>query len=279
MGHGRARVVQVRQGPGVNSCAAIARELGRRRLASGLVPATTETSAPARSILVTGASRGIGRAIAERFVAAGDRVATLHRSGELPAGVLGVPGDVRDTAAVDAAFTAIEAEQGPVEVVVANAGITRDGLLMRMSDEDFADVLDTNLTGAFRVARRASTSMIRARRGRIVLISSVVGMYGGAGQTNYAASKSGLVGLARSITRELGGRGITANVVAPGFIDTAMTQDLPDEVKARYLAAIPAGRWGQADEIAGVVEFLASPAAAYISGAVIPVDGGLGMGH
>lgn len=237
------------------------------------------TSAPARSILVTGASRGIGRAIAERFVAQGDRVATLHRSGELPAGVLGVPGDVRDTAAVDAAFTAIEAEQGPVEVVVANAGITRDGLLMRMSDEDFADVLDTNLTGAFRVARRASTSMIRARRGRIVLISSVVGMYGGAGQTNYAASKSGLIGLARSITRELGGRGITANVVAPGFIDTAMTQDLPDDVKARYLAAIPAGRWGRAEEIADVVQFLASPAAAYISGAVIPVDGGLGMGH
>ncbi|WP_159809455.1 3-oxoacyl-ACP reductase FabG [Cellulomonas citrea] len=243
------------------------------------MPDTSTTSAPARSILVTGASRGIGRAIAERFVAQGDRVATLHRSGELPAGVLGVPGDVRDTAAVDAAFTAIEAEQGPVEVVVANAGITRDGLLMRMSDEDFADVLDTNLTGAFRVARRASTSMIRARRGRIVLISSVVGMYGGAGQTNYAASKSGLIGLARSITRELGGRGITANVVAPGFIDTAMTQDLPDDVKARYLAAIPAGRWGRAEEIADVVQFLASPAAAYISGAVIPVDGGLGMGH
>jgi 3-oxoacyl-[acyl-carrier protein] reductase len=163
--------------------------------------------------------------------------------------------------------------------VVANAGITRDGLLMRMSDEDFAAVLDTNLTGAFRVARRASTGMIRARRGRIVLISSVVGMYGGAGQTNYAASKAGLVGLARSITRELGGRGITANVVAPGFIDTAMTQDLPEDVKARYLAAIPAGRWGQVDEVAGVVEFLASPAASYISGAVIPVDGGLGMGH
>ncbi|MBU4335174.1 MAG: 3-oxoacyl-ACP reductase FabG [Actinobacteria bacterium] len=242
------------------------------------MPATS-SDVPARSVLVTGASRGIGRAIAERFVAAGDRVATLHRSGELPAGVLGVPGDVRDTAAVDAAFTAIEAEHGPIEVVVANAGITRDGLLMRMSDEDFAAVLDTNLTGAFRVARRASTGMIRARRGRIVLISSVVGMYGGAGQTNYAASKAGLVGLARSITRELGGRGITANVVAPGFIDTAMTQDLPEDVKARYLAAIPAGRWGQVDEVAGVVEFLASPAASYISGALIPVDGGLGMGH
>ncbi|MBU4214804.1 MAG: 3-oxoacyl-ACP reductase FabG [Actinobacteria bacterium] len=242
------------------------------------MPATS-SDVPARSVLVTGASRGIGRAIAERFVAAGDRVATLHRSGELPAGVLGVPGDVRDTASVDAAFSAVEAEHGPVEVVVANAGITRDGLLMRMSDEDFAAVLDTNLTGAFRVARRASTGMIRARRGRIVLISSVVGMYGGAGQANYAASKAGLVGLARSITRELGGRGITANVVAPGFIDTAMTQDLPEDVKARYLAAIPAGRWGQVEEIAGVVEFLASPAAAYISGAVIPVDGGLGMGH
>jgi 3-oxoacyl-[acyl-carrier protein] reductase len=197
----------------------------------------------------------------------------------VPDGVLRVPGDVRDTASVDAAFTEVEAAHGPVEVLVANAGITRDGLLMRMSDDDFDAVLDTNLTGAFRVVRRASTAMIRRRSGRIVLISSVVGLYGGAGQTNYSSSKAGLVGLARSITRELGGRGITANVVAPGFIDTPMTQGLPDDLKAQYLAAIPAGRWGTADDIAQVVEFLASPAAAYVTGAVVPVDGGLGMGH
>lgn len=232
-----------------------------------------------RSVLVTGANRGIGQAIAERFVAAGDRVATIYRSGDLPDGVFGVVGDVRDTASIDAAFKQIEAQNGPVEVLVANAGITRDKLMMRMSDEDFEQVIDTNLTGSFRVARRASTGMIRQRSGRMIFISSVVGMYGGPGQTNYAASKSALIGLARSITRELGGRGITANVVAPGFIDTAMTGALSDEVRERYLAAIPAGRWGQAAEIAGVVEFLASPAAAYISGAVVPVDGGLGMGH
>jgi 3-oxoacyl-[acyl-carrier protein] reductase len=232
-----------------------------------------------RSVLVTGANRGIGRAIAERFVAAGDRVATIYRSGDLPAGVLGVVGDVRDTASVDAAFTQVEEEHGPVEVVVANAGVTRDQLLMRMSDEDFDTVLDTNLAGAFRVARRASKAMIRARSGRIVLISSVVALYGGPGQVNYSASKAGLVGMARSITRELGGRGITANVVAPGFIDTAMTQALPEKQQQAYLGAIPAGRFGQVDDVAAAVQFLASPEAAYISGAVIPVDGGLGMGH
>ncbi len=233
----------------------------------------------ARSVLVTGANRGIGRAIAERFVAAGDAVATIYRSGELPDGVHGVVGDVRDDAAVDAAFAAIEEHQGPVEVVVANAGVTRDQLLMRMSDEDFATVLDTNLGGAFRVARRASKGMVRLRRGRIVLISSVVAMYGGPGQVNYASSKAGLVGMARSITRELGGRGITANVVAPGFIDTAMTQALPEKKQQEYLGAIPAGRFGSVDDVAAAVEFLAGDAAAYISGAVIPVDGGLGMGH
>jgi len=232
-----------------------------------------------RSVLVTGANRGIGRAIAERFVAAGDRVATLYRGGELPEGVLGLIGDVRDTVAVDAAFSQVEAAHGPVEVLVANAGITRDQLLLRMTDEEFEEVLDVNLTGTFRCVRRASKGMIRMRRGRIVLISSVVGLYGGVGQVNYAASKSGLVGMARSITRELGGRGITANVVAPGFIDTAMTGALPEERRQAYLAAIPAGRFAQPAEVAAVVEFVASDAAAYISGAVIPVDGGLGMGH
>ncbi|MBO0900527.1 3-oxoacyl-ACP reductase FabG [Cellulomonas sp. zg-ZUI222] len=251
------------------------------------MPATTPETTPApdaaartpRSVLVTGANRGIGRAIAERFVAAGDRVATIVRSGGAPDGVLEVIGDVRDTASVDAAFTHVEAAHGPVEVLVANAGVTRDQLLLRMTDEDFADVVDVNLTGAFRVVRRASKGMIRMRRGRIVLISSVVGMYGSPGQVNYASSKAALVGMARSITRELGGRGITANVVAPGFIDTDMTRALPDDRQQAYLGAIPAGRFGQADEVAAAVQFLASDDAAYVSGAVLPVDGGLGMGH
>lgn len=232
-----------------------------------------------RTVVVTGAARGIGRAIAERFVAQGDRVATLYRGGELPAGVLGVVADVRDSAAVDDAFAQIEAELGPVEVLVANAGVTKDQLLMRMSDEDFESVVDVNLTGTFRCVRRASKSMIRARYGRIVLISSVIGLYGGAGQVNYAASKAGLVGMARSVTRELGGRGITANVVAPGFIETAMTAELPEERQKQYKAAIPAGRFATPQEVANVVAFLASDDAAYVSGAVIPVDGGLGMGH
>ena len=232
-----------------------------------------------RTVLVTGGNRGIGRAIAEAFVEAGHRVAVTARSGDGPEGTLTVRADVTDTASVDAAFTEIEAEYGPVEVVVANAGVTRDMLLMRMSDEDFETVLDTNLTGAFRVVKRANKGMLRAKYGRIVLISSVVGQIGGAGQANYAASKAGLVGFARSITRELGARGITANVVAPGFIETDMTAALPEEQQQQYKANIPAGRFASPEEVARVVRWVASDEAAYISGAVIPVDGGLGMGH
>jgi 3-oxoacyl-[acyl-carrier protein] reductase len=232
-----------------------------------------------RVVVVTGATRGIGRAIAERFVAAGEKVATIYRGGDLPEGVFGAVADLRDSAAVDAAFGEIEAELGPVQVLVANAGVTKDTLLMRMSDEDFAEVLDVNLTGTFRCVRRVTKGMVRARYGRIVLISSVVGLYGSPGQVNYAASKSALVGMARSVTRELGGRGITCNVVSPGYIDTAMTAELPEATKDKYKAAIPAGRFAQPEEVAAAVEFVASDAAAYISGAVIPVDGGLGMGH
>ena len=233
-----------------------------------------------RTVLVTGGNRGIGLSIARSFAEAGDEVVVTHRSGEPPEGLAGVRCDVTDTASVDAAFT--EAEEklgGPVEVLVANAGITKDTLLMRMTDDDWDAVVDTNLAGAFRCARRASKGMIRLRRGRIILISSVVGLYGGPGQANYSASKAGLVGLARSITRELGGRGITANVVAPGFIETDMTAALPEDTQKTYKAAIPAGRFASPEEVAAAVRFLASPEAAYISGAVIPVDGGLGMGH
>jgi 3-oxoacyl-[acyl-carrier protein] reductase len=229
--------------------------------------------------LVTGGNRGIGLAIAQAFAEDGDAVAVTYRSGEPPEGLLGVRCDVTDTASVDRAFGEVEAVQGPVEVLVANAGITRDTLLMRMSDEDFEAVIDANLTGAFRCARRASKGMIRLKRGRIVLISSVVGLYGSPGQVNYAASKAGLVGVARSITRELGGRGITANVVAPGFVETEMTEVLPEEKKAEYKAQIPLQRYATTDEIASVVTWLASDGAAYVTGAVIPVDGGLGMGH
>ena len=233
-----------------------------------------------RTVLVTGGSRGIGLAIARSFAAAGDKVAVTHRSGDAPEGLVGVTCDVTDSASVDAAFSrAEELLGGPIEVLVANAGITKDGLLMRMSDEDFDAVIDTNLAGAFRCARRASKGMIRLRRGRIILISSVVGLYGGPGQANYSASKAGLVGLARSITRELGGRGITANVVAPGFIEPDMTAVLPEETRKTYQSAIPAGRFATPEEVAAAVRFLASTEAAYISGAVIPVDGGLGMGH
>lgn len=233
----------------------------------------------ARTVLVTGGNRGIGFSIAQEFLARGHRVAVTARSGEGPEGSLTVQSDVTDSASVDAAFTQIEEKLGPVEVVVANAGITRDTLLMRMSDEDFEAVVDTNLTGAFRVVKRASKGMLKARYGRIVLISSVVGLLGSAGQVNYAASKSGLVGFARSLTRELGARGITTNVVAPGFIKTEMTEALPEKQQEQYLSSIPAGRFAEPDEVAKVVAWIASDEAAYISGAVIPVDGGLGMGH
>lgn len=232
-----------------------------------------------RTVLVTGGNRGIGYAIAEEFLAQGHRVAVTARSGEGPAGSLTVRADVTDSESVDRAFAEIEAELGPVEVVVANAGITRDTLLIRMSDEDFEQVVDTNLGGAFRVVKRASKGMLKARFGRVVLISSVVGLYGSAGQVNYSASKAGLVGMARSLTRELGARGITANVVAPGFIETDMTDALPEAQQAEYKKNIPAGRFAVPSEVAKVVAWVASDDAAYISGAVIPVDGGLGMGH
>jgi 3-oxoacyl-[acyl-carrier protein] reductase len=235
--------------------------------------------ATARTVLISGGNRGIGYAIAEEFIAQGHRVAVTARSGEGPAGSMTVRADVTDQASVDAAFAEVEAELGAVEVVVANAGITKDTLLMRMTAEDFDAVVDTNLGGSFRVVKRASKGMLKAKYGRIVLISSVVGLYGSAGQVNYAASKSGLVGMARSITRELGGRGITANVVAPGFIETDMTAELPEATQADYKKSIPAGRFATANEVAKVVAWIASDDAAYISGAVIPVDGGLGMGH
>jgi len=233
----------------------------------------------ARSVLVTGGNRGIGLAVAQAFLAQGDRVAVTSRSGVAPDGLFAVACDVTDAASVDAAFTAVEAEQGAVEVLVANAGITKDTLLLRMSEEDFTSVLDTNLTGAFRVAKRATKGMLRARAGRLIFMSSVVGLMGSPGQANYAASKAGLVGLARSLARELGSRSITANVVAPGFVDTDMTADLTDERKASILASVPLGRYADPSEIAKVICFLASEDAAYITGAVIPVDGGLGMGH
>lgn len=233
----------------------------------------------ARTVLVTGGNRGIGLAIAEAFLKQGDRVAVTHRGSGGPAGAFGVTCDVTDPAAVDAAFTAVESELGPVEVLVANAGITEDTLLMRMDEEQFGRVLDTNLTGAWRCARRAATKMVRGRWGRMIFISSVVALLGSPGQVNYAASKAGLIGVARSITRELGTRHITANVVAPGYIDTEMTAALPEDRQAEYRKAIPAGRFAAPAEVAGVVTWLASDAAGYITGAVVPVDGGLGMGH
>jgi 3-oxoacyl-[acyl-carrier protein] reductase len=232
-----------------------------------------------RTVLVTGGNRGIGFAIAQRFVTEGYRVAVTARSGEGPAGSLTVRADVTDSATLDSAIEQVEAQLGPITVLVANAGITKDTLLMRMSDEDFDDVVATNLGGVFKVVKRSIKSMIKAKHGRIILISSVVGLYGSAGQVNYASSKAALVGFARSLTRELGSRGITTNVVAPGFINTDMTQALPRDQQDAYRQAIPAGRFAEASEVASAVVWLASDDAAYISGAVIPVDGGLGMGH
>ena len=233
----------------------------------------------ARSALVTGGNRGIGLAIARQLAAGGDHVTVTSRSGEQVEGLATVACDVRDAESVEKAFAEVEAGQGPVEVLVANAGITHDQLLALMSEDAFTSVVDTNLTGAYRVARRAVRPMMRLRRGRLIFISSVVGLLGSAGQANYASSKAGLVGLARSLARELASRNITSNVVAPGFVETDMTAALSEEQRAAILKQVPLGRIASADEIAGVVAFLASAAAGYITGAVIPVDGGLGMGH
>ncbi|MEU7818546.1 3-oxoacyl-ACP reductase FabG [Pseudonocardia sp. NPDC049154] len=234
-----------------------------------------------RSVLVTGGNRGIGLAIAEAFAAQGDQVAVTYRSSAegLPGELLPVQCDVTDAAAVDAAFTTVEEKHGPVQVLVSNAGITDDGLLMRMSEDSFTSVLDANLTAAYRVAKRASRGMLKAKGGRMIFISSVVGLLGSAGQVNYAASKAGLVGLARSVARELGSRGITANVVAPGFVDTDMTRALSDDRRAEITKQVPLGRYGSVEEIASAVTWLGSEQAGYVTGAVIPVDGGLGMGH
>jgi 3-oxoacyl-[acyl-carrier protein] reductase len=233
-----------------------------------------------RSVLITGGNRGIGLATARAFADLGDAVAVTTRGGEVPdERLLAVPADMTEPDSVTAAVAAAEDAHGPIEVLVANAGITRDTLLLRMSDDDWADVIDTNLSGAFRVVRRVARSMLRQRRGRIILVSSVVALSGSAGQVNYAASKSGLVGMARSLARELGSRSITANVVAPGFVETDMTAALDDDTRAAYREQVPLGRFADPDEVARVIRWLASDDAAYVTGAVIPVDGGLGMGH
>lgn len=235
--------------------------------------------ATVRTVLVTGGNRGIGFAIAKEFVASGYRVAVTARSGQGPEGSMTVTADVTDSVSLDTAIAGVEAALGPIEVLVANAGITKDTLLMRMSDEEFESVVDTNLNGVFRVVKRVTKSMLRQKFGRVVLIGSVVGLLGSAGQVNYSATKSALVGIARSITREIGAKNITANVVAPGFIDTDMTAALSEELAATYRSRIPAGRFASPEEVAKVVRWIASEEASYISGAVIPVDGGLGMGH
>jgi 3-oxoacyl-[acyl-carrier protein] reductase len=232
-----------------------------------------------RTALVTGGNRGIGYAIAEELIAAGHKVAVTARSGSGPKGSLTLAADVTDGESLDRAIAEAEEKLGPIEILVANAGITRDTLLLRMSDQDFEEVINTNLSGVFRVIKRVTKSMLKAKFGRIIMIGSVVGLYGSAGQVNYSASKSALVGIARSISRELGGKNITANVVAPGFINTDMTASLPDDVAERYKTQIPAGRFAEPQEVAKVVRWLASDDSSYITGAVIPVDGGLGMGH
>ncbi len=232
-----------------------------------------------RTALVTGGNRGIGFAIAEQLLAAGHKVAVTARSGSGPEGSLTLVADVTDGESLDRAIAEAEQKLGPIEILVANAGITRDTLLLRMSDEDFEEVINTNLSGVFRVVKRVTKSMLKAKFGRIIMIGSVVGLYGSAGQVNYSASKSALVGIARSISRELGGKNITANVVAPGFINTDMTAALPDDVAERYKSQIPAGRFAEPEEVAKVIAWLASDDSSYITGAVFPVDGGLGMGH
>lgn len=232
-----------------------------------------------RVVLITGGNRGIGFAIAEEMVSAGYKVAVTARSGSGPAGAITIKADVTDSQSLDSAVAEVEEKLGPVEILVANAGITKDTLLLRMSDEEFESVINTNLSGVFRIIKRVTKSMLKAKFGRIIMIGSVVGLYGSAGQVNYSASKSGLVGMARSISRELGSKNITANVVAPGFINTDMTAELPDDVAAKYRSQIPAGRFAEPSEVAKVVAWLASDDASYITGAVIPVDGGLGMGH
>ncbi len=244
------------------------------------MPDSSATVVPmARHVHITGANRGIGLAIAQRFLAAGDMVSTIYIGDEPPDGIDGIVGDVRDSNVVNTAMDDFEAKHGPIDVLVANAGITKDGLMMRMSDEDFDAVIGVNLQGTFRCVRRASNSMMKKKSGRIILIGSVVGLMGNPGQVNYSSSKAALVGMARSITREIGSRGITANVIAPGFINTAMTAVLPDDVQKQYRDSIPARKFGEADDVAAAAFFLASDDAAYISGAVIPVDGGLGLGH
>jgi 3-oxoacyl-[acyl-carrier protein] reductase len=230
-------------------------------------------------VLVTGGNRGIGLAIAQAFAAQGDQVAVTYRGTQPPDGLFGVRCDVTDGEQVDAAFKEVEETHGAVEVLVSNAGITDDTLLMRMTEEQFTRVLDANLTGSYRVAKRACRGMLKARWGRMIFISSVVGLTGGPGQINYAASKAGLVGVARSIVREMGNRNITANVITPGFISTEMTDAVSEDRKKTILAQVPSGRYGSTDEVAAAVTFLASDAAGYITGAVLPVDGGLGMGH
>jgi len=243
------------------------------------VTSAVPDSPAGRSVLVTGGNRGIGLAIARALADAGHRVTVTHRSGEPPEGLAGVVCDVTDPASIDTAFTEVEKTQGPIEVLVSNAGITDDTLLLRMSDDTFTRVLDANLTGSYRVAKRAATGMLRKRWGRMIFISSVVGLSGSAGQANYSSSKAGLVGLARSVARELGSRNITANVIAPGFVDTDMTRALPEARRTEIIAQVPLRRYADPSEIASAVVFLASEGAGYITGAVLPVDGGLGMGH